>query len=279
MSEMRIQSYQPVSWLPPSGVRESSPVQNVQSAPDDPKTRLIESMIREVPDDASKKQLVRALSFMPTEALARVAEYGTRLEVYDRRQVDPPLPLYAQHLRKPNLSGAYSPTANVVFVDLHNITPLVLLHEFSHALDCALGNPSQSPEWQSARDTSRATRVCIRPYATHNSAEYFADNLAAHLIPDNELPALLAHDWQNGINTAGLQRTEFLANHVNYSHGRQQRADSAAYGLVQKLLQKLPEMPAAPPRPALTPDQYRAVKVAELRARKLQDQKSFSTVS
>ncbi|CAN0509869.1 unnamed protein product, partial [Phaeothamnion confervicola] len=67
------------------------------------------------------------------------------------------------------------------------ITPLVLLHEFSHALDRSLGDVSERDDWKRATQKSLESRACIRPYATRNSAEYFADNLAAHLIPDDKL--------------------------------------------------------------------------------------------
>ena len=40
-------------------------------------------MIRTVPDQGCRVQLQHALQAMPSEALARIAEYGTVLEVYD----------------------------------------------------------------------------------------------------------------------------------------------------------------------------------------------------
>ena len=227
---------------------------------------LIYDMIRVAPNEEARRAVVDALSLMPTEALARVSQYGTRIEVYDRTQAD--LPLYAKHLQKPNLSGAYSPTANVIFFDQHNITPLVLLHEFFHALDRAVGDPSQSQDWQKACEQSRATRVCIRPYATHNSAEYFADNLAAHTIPDDKLPSLMGRDWKLGINTEGLGKDVFVKNHMNYSQGRQAKADPQAYAMAADFLSRLPSLGASAPRPALTPAEYREVKLAELREQK-----------
>lgn len=238
-----------------------NPATRVEAAEPSIQERLIDSMIRHCPDEASRLALIESLRAMPLEALARVAEFGTRLEVWDRRSSE--LPLYAQHLRKPNVLGAYSPTANVVFVDKERITPLILLHEFSHALDSAVGDISQSSPWQSARDQARATRVCIRPYATHNSAEYFADNLAAHLIPDSQLPALLGQRIAQGED-----RQELVRQHAGYSHSRQRQADPQAYSMVAEFLKQLPELAAAPPRPALSPAQYRAVKVAQLQALK-----------
>ena len=234
------------------------------ASPLDPtKCALIDSMVRRLPDEGCRLQLQQALQAMPSEALARIAEYGTVLEVYDKNATD--LPLYAQHLRKPNLDGAYSPTANVVFVDQHNITPLVLLHEVSHALDMALGEPSKNSAWVEGCAQARASRACIRPYATHNSAEYFADNLAAHLIGDGQLPGMLKARLQQ---QPQLDKSQLVKAHLNYCNGRQRQADSTAYGLCADLLQSMPGLSQAAPRPALSPEQYLAVKRAELLARK-----------
>ena len=233
---------------------------------DPTKCALVESMIRTVPNEGCRLELQQALQAMPSEALARIAEYGTVLEVYDKNAAD--LPLYAQHLRKPHLVGAYSPTANVVFVDQHNITPLVLLHEVSHALDMALGEPSKGSGWVEGCPQPRPSRACIRPYATHNSAEYFADNLAAHLIGDAQLPSMLKTRLQQ---QPQLDKTELVKAHVNYCNGRQRLADSTAYGLCADLLQAMPSLPQAAPRPALGAEEYLAVKRAELLARKQQE--------
>lgn len=231
----------------------------VQNQLDSTKCDLIDSMIRSVPGPQQRTQLLEALQLMPTEALARIAQYGTALEVYDKNAAG--LPLYAQHLKKPNCDGAYSPTANVVFVDQQNITPLVLLHELSHALDMALGEVSKNSEWVAGRDQARSTRACIRPYATHNPAEYFADNLAAHLVPDQQLPGLLRARLQQ---QPGLDKMEVVRGHVNYCQGKQKQADSTAFQLCADLLSRLPHLPEAPSRPALTPQQYLEVKRAEL---------------
>lgn len=250
----------PVRFAPARAVAPAS-----ASPLDATKCALIDSMIRTVPDQGCRVQLQQALQAMPSEALARIAEYGTVLEVYDKNAAG--LPLYAQHLRKPHLDGAYSPTANVVFVDQHNITPLVLLHEVSHALDMALGEPSKNSAWVEGCAQARATRMCIRPYATHNSAEYFADNLAAHLIGDSQLPGMLKARLQQ---QPQLDKSELVKAHLNYCHGRQLQADSTAHRLCAELLQAMPGLPQAAARPALSPEAYLAVKRAELLARKQQ---------
>lgn len=253
-----------------SGLANLPPLRALQAtrpaaSPDLDRTKcdLIDSMIRSVPGPTQRQQLQAALQLMPTEALARISHYGTVLEVYDKNQAG--LPLYAQHLRKPNCDGAYSPTANVVFVDQNNITPLVLLHELSHALDMAVGEISKRPEWLNGCAQARASRVCIRPYATHNSAEYLADNLAAHLIPDAQLPSMLGKRLQQ---QPQLDKVELARFHVNYCHGRQQLADPSAFQLCADLLAALPTLPEAKPRPALTPEEYLTAKKTELLARK-----------
>lgn len=220
-------------------------------------------MIRVVPDQQVRRQLHETLQSVPSEALARVAQYGTVLEVYDKNAQE--LPLYAQHLRKPHCDGSYSPTANVVFVDQSNVTPLVLLHEFSHALDMAMGEVSKQASWVDGCARALTTRTCIRPYATRNPAEYFADNLAAHMIEDPKLVGMLQARLRQ---QPGLDKLELARSHVNYSRGRQQKADPTAHQLCAELFAQLPTLPQAPPRPALTPDQYRQVKLAELRQRK-----------
>ncbi|MBN9415400.1 MAG: hypothetical protein J0I12_08155 [Candidatus Eremiobacteraeota bacterium] len=236
------------------------PAKTVEETGLDPtKCDLIDSMIRALPGPEQRQQLQAALQGMPTEALARIAQYGTALEVYDKNA--PGIPLYAQHLKKPNCDGAYSPTANVVFVDQNNITPLVLLHELSHALDMALGEVSKNPEWVAGRDQARATRACIRPYATHNSAEYLADNLAAHLIPDQELPSMLRARLRQ---QPQLDKMEVVREHVNYCQGKQKQVDATAFQLCADLLNALPGLPEALPRPALTPQEYLEAKRAEL---------------
>lgn len=230
---------------------------------DPTKCALIDSMIRVLPNPEARRQLHEALQNVPTEALARVSQYGTALEVYDKNAAG--LPLYAQHLRKPNCDGSYSPTANVVFVDLHNLTPLVLLHEFSHALDMAVGEISRQPEWLEGCAQALAARACIRPYATRNSAEYFADNLAAHLIEDSQLVGMLQARLSQ---QPDLDKRELAQSHLNYSRGRQLKVDPTAHRLCSDFLQKLSALGEAPTRPALTPEAYREIKVAELQRRK-----------
>jgi hypothetical protein len=230
------------------------------------KTALIESMIRVAPNQKAQESMVAALSYLPLEALQRISEFGTKLEVYDKTQSD--LPLYAKHLEKPNLAGAYSPTANVIFVDENNITARILVHESMHALDASLGNPSSQKPWTVARDLARSTRQAIRPYATHNSAEYFADNLAASLFGKEEMTKLLVHDYHHGIGTEGLDKRELVSSHIHYHREGQAQADSLGSKLCSRFWEVLPQYPRAEPKAALTPQEYRTELVERLRRKK-----------
>lgn len=221
------------------------------------KSALIASMVRVSPNEAATEKLIDSLSMLPLEALERVNEYGTRFEVHDKHASD--LPLYARHLAKPNLAGAYSPTANVVFVDQNNITPRILVHETIHALDMALGQPSAQKPWTVARDMARQSRQAIRAYATHNSSEYFADNLAASLFSKESLTRVLAHDLKEQVGTEGLSKEQLIKNHIHYHAEGQQAADPLAAKLCQRFWEVLPGYPRANARPALSPEEYRAV--------------------
>lgn len=248
---------------PPRVGATRQPLPVLERQLDATKCALIDSMIRVIPNPEVRRQLHEALQNVPTEALARVSQYGTALEVYDKNAAG--LPLYAQHLRKPHCDGSYSPTANVIFVDQSNVTPLVLLHEFSHALDMSVGEISRQPDWQQGCAQALASRSCIRPYATRNSAEYFADNLAAHMIDDSQLVGMLQARLRQ---QPGLDKLQLAQSHLNYSRGRQLQVDPSAHQLCAGFLQRLPLLPEAAARPALTPEAYRAVKVAELKQRK-----------
>jgi nucleotide-binding universal stress UspA family protein len=230
------------------------------------KSVLIESMIRVSPNEKATEKLISSLSLLPTEALERIKEYGTRFEVHDKNAES--LPLYARHLTKPNLAGAYSPTANVVFVDQNNITPRILVHESLHALDMALGQPSAQKPWTVARDMARQSRKAIRAYATHNSSEYFADNLAASLFSKEDLTRTLVHDLRTQTGTQGLSKQELVANHAHYHREGQEQADPLAAKLCQRFWEVMPKYPEAKPRPALTPREYKAVLVDRLQKKR-----------
>jgi hypothetical protein len=220
------------------------------------KAALIGDMIRVSPGSEASEKMMKALEFLPTEALERISEYGTKYEIYDKSAND--LPLYAKKLNKANLAGAYSPTANVVFVDQDNITARILVHESLHALDSSLGEPSAQKPWTVARDIARSSRNAIRPYATHNSSEYFADNLAASLFGKSQMTELLVHDYRHQIGTEGLSKEDLVKTHVNYHREGQAQADPLAQKLCDKFWKVLPHYPKANPKPALSPDQYRA---------------------
>lgn len=245
------------------------PMQRVDQAEMSPEARklaLLDAMIRVSPDEQARQKMLDALSHLPQEAVSRIAQYGTCYEVYDKNATD--LPLYARHLQKPNLDGAYSPTANVVFVDQNNITPRVLLHESMHALDMALGEPSAQKPWSVARERAYQSRQAIRPYATLNSSEYFADNLAASLFSKESLSRQLAQDLRDGTAVAGITKQQLVENHAFYHREGQREIDPLGSKLCERFWQVLPNYPRVESRPALTPHEYREVKVAELMRRR-----------
>lgn len=252
-----------------SGQAETTtPAETASISDEAQKANLIESMIRHVPNPEASEKLVASLSVLPLEALGRIAAYGTKLEVYDKNASD--LPLYARHLQKPNLAGAYSPAANVLFVDQDNITPRIMAHEAMHALDMSLGQPSSEKPWTVARDVARSTRKAIRPYATHNSAEYFADNLAASLFDRDTMDSLVRKDWLTGVGVAGLERPQLEGTHQYYHREGQAEVDPLGAKLCEKFWQVLPRYGSVAAKPALTPNQYRAHLVALHAARKRQ---------
>lgn len=247
-------------------LQEVSPADGIQLSDAARKASLIEAMVRVTPGDDATAKLVDVLSMLPAEALERINQYGTKFEIHDKNAEN--LPYYARLLAKPNQAGAYSPTANVVVADQNNITPRILVHEAMHALDMALGQPSAQKPWTVARDMARQTRQCIRPYATHNSAEYFADNLAASLFTKEKLTSVLAHDLRTETGLMGQSKQELLEQHVHYHKEGQQQADPLGAKLCQRFWEVMPQYPTAAPRPALTPEEYKQVLVARARARR-----------
>ncbi len=219
------------------------------------KANLIESMIRVAPTEQTTEQLITSLSHLPLEALERLSAYGTKFEIFDKNADD--LPLYARHLQKPNLDGAYSPTANIVFLDQENITPRILVHESLHALDMATGQQSSTPLWGKARDLARSTQNAIRPYATHNPSEYFADNLAASLFARDTMNQLVSHDWSHNIGVGVQSFKQLHESHSHYHREGQSEVDPVGAKLCKKFWEALPQLKAAPPRPAMSPAEYR----------------------
>ena len=249
-----------------ASVQETQPTDGIQLSDSARKASLIEAMVRVTPNEEATAKLVECLSLLPTEALERIREYGTKFEIHDKNADN--LPYYARLLTKPNQAGAYSPTANVVVTDQNNITPRILVHESIHALDMALGQPSAQKPWTVARDIARQSRQCIRPYATHNSAEYFADNLAASLFTKEKLTSVLAQDLRTKTGLMGQSKQELVANHVHYHKEGQQQADSLAAKLCQRFWEVMPQYPKATPQPALTPEEYKQVLIARARAKR-----------
>lgn len=246
--------------------QSESAVDSARLSPEAQKASLIASMIRVAPSDESVKELTTALDALPQEALERISAYGTKFEVYDKTASG--LPLYARKLQKEHLAGAYSPTANVVFVDQDNITARILVHESLHALDASLGQPSAQKPWTVARDYARSTRQAIRPYATHNSSEYFADNLAASLFSKEQMENIVQADLVKGTGMDGQSQENLLETHAAYHREGQAQADPIASKLCQKFWSVLPQYPSAQARPALSPSEYRAVLVERYHRKK-----------
>lgn len=225
---------------------------------------ILASIIRRAPNQQVRDEVIQALSYFPEGALRRIADFGTRIEVFDPGKES--LPLYAHNLSKPNVAGCYSPRANILAVPTQNISPLVLLHEMAHALDLSLGEVSLDPKWQGAHAMACATRQVVRPYATKNVGEYFAENVAAHLVPDGELKGMLV----KSLPKAGVEPAYYINNHQNYSRGRLAQIDGEGSRLAQEVLQSLHQQPAPKPRPALSEAEYRAEMQSLLKAKKQQ---------
>lgn len=229
------------------------------------KDALVRGMIRVSANSESNQKMIRALRHLPMEALQRISDFGTKIEIHDKEADN--LPLYAQNLRKPYLSGVYSPTANLLVVDKDNVTARVVVHEAMHALDKSLGEPSLQKPWTIARDLARKTRKAIRPYATHNSLEYFADNLAASLFDQATMKAILAEDFRTGTAIGGLSQQDILENHAHYHREGQAEVDPIGSKLCNKFWSVLPQYRAMPTQKALSPEEYRG-KILEMHRRR-----------
>lgn len=219
------------------------------------KEQVILSMIRRVPDSEALTDVVEALSAYPKEALERVRDFGTRVEVYDHDGGEA-FPNYMPTLAHPQVVGAYNTVANVLGIEDDNLSPFVLLHEFAHALDASMGNVSAQPEWKGGHKVASSTNQVIRDYARHDSSEYLAENTTAFLIADEALHPLVEKGLSEQIATEGLSQREYLQMHQNYSTGRLERVDSIGYQLVDQFLASIADAPPPTPLPAMDETQF-----------------------
>ncbi|MCA9790977.1 MAG: hypothetical protein KC910_04250 [Candidatus Eremiobacteraeota bacterium] len=226
-----------------------------QERPGPDKEKLIREMVRSAPDEECVQDVVEALSAYPVEALERVHDYGTRVEVYDFDHGDQ-VPDYLPTLANPNTLGAYNTQANVLGLDRDNLAPFVLLHEFAHALDASLGDLSETPEWKGAHRFAEATDRVVRPYAKHDSAEYLAENTAAFLIADDSLFPLIERGLEEHLGTEGLSEREYMQMNQNFCNGRLKSIDPDGHRLVGQMLEAADDVPALPSRPAMTAEQW-----------------------
>ncbi len=236
-----------------------------EEKPSDEKSALIRGMIRQAPDSETACAVVEALSAYPLEALQRVADYGTKLEIYDFAGGDT-VPDYLPTLAQANSLGAYNTVANILGVDKSDLAPFVLLHEFAHALDASLGNVSELPDWKGAHKLGQFTDRVVRPYAKHDSSEYLAENTAAFLISDEALYPMIEEGFAKGLGTNGMDERSYWQENQNFCKGRLERVDSEGYRLVGDLFGNLAEMAAVDAKPAMTPAEWTAWKAANVKA-------------
>jgi hypothetical protein len=220
-----------------------------------PKEPIIRSMIRRAPDSEAMRDVVEALSAYPQEALERVRDFGTRLEVYDHDGGEE-FPNYMPTLADPRVVGAYNTVANVLGIEDDNLSPFVLLHEFAHALDASMGNVSGQPDWKGGHKVASTTNQVIRDYARHDPSEYLAENTTAFLVADEALYPLVEKGLQENIATAGLSEREYLQMHQNYCKGRLERVDPIGYQLVDQFLASIDDAPAPKTLPAMDENQF-----------------------
>ncbi|MCE7874744.1 hypothetical protein DYH09_30860 [bacterium CPR1] len=218
------------------------------------KEEAIRSMIRRAPDEFSRERVVEALAAYPLEALVRVQAYGTRIEVYDLAGGDA-VPSYLPTLSNPDTLGAYNTKANVLGFDRSNLTPFAVLHEFAHALDMSMGEPSRTPEWRGAHALAANTNQAVRDYAKQDPSEYLAESVAAYLIPDQALVPLIERGLAEERGLGGLDERQYWQMHQNFCRGRLERVDGEGYRLVRELLGQ-DEVPAVAPLPAMSEAQW-----------------------
>lgn len=222
---------------------------------DPEKEAIIRSMIRQAPGQEAVCGVVEALSAYPTDALERVRDFGTKLEIYDPNGGEE-FPNYMPTLKHPQVVGAYNTVANVLGIEKDNLSPFVILHEFAHALDASLGNISDSPEWRGAHNLAVNTNQAIRDYAKHDPSEYLAENTAAYLVSDEALYGLVERGLENNIATAGLSEREYLQLHQNFSKERLERIDPQGFQLVDQLLGTVRKAPPTKPLLAMDENQF-----------------------
>lgn len=219
------------------------------------KEAIIRSMVREAPDCEAICDVVEALSAYPQDALERVRDFGTKLEIYDDENGDE-FPNYMPTLAHPQVVGAYNTVANVLGVEEDNLSPFVLLHEFAHALDASMGDVSEQPHWIGGHKLASSTNQVIRDYAKHDPSEYLAENTSAYLVADEALYDLVGKGLEEGLATEGLSEREYMRMHQNFCNGRLQRVDSRGYELVENLLDSVDDLPAPTPKKAMDETQF-----------------------
>jgi hypothetical protein len=216
------------------------------------KGQIIRSMLRRAPDEEAVCDVVEALSAYPEVALQRVADFGTKLEVYDEDGGDE-FPNYMPTLPDPRVVGAYNTVANVLGLDDDNLSPFVLLHEFAHALDASMGEVSEQGHWKGGHKLAEATNQAVRDYATYNPSEYLAENTAAFLVADEALYPLVEKGLDEGLAIEGLSEREYMRMHQNYCNGRLQQVDPTGYQLVDNMFRSMDQL--APPEPKKAMDE------------------------
>lgn len=226
-----------------------------EEKPSEEKSKLIRSMIRQAPDCEAVEEIVETLSAYPQEALERVADYGTKLEVYD---ADTEVPNYMPTLTQRLVVGAYNTAANVLGAMSHNLSPFVLLHEFAHALDASLGDISEETQWTGGHKVACATDQVVRDYAKLNPSEYFAENTSAYLVSSDANYELVSEGLEKGVALNGMNEREYIRTHQNYSKNRLERQDPNGFRLVEEMFETIEELPEVEPKPAMDEAEFAA---------------------
>ena len=212
-------------------------------------------MIRKAPDCETVCDMVEALSAYPEEALQRVADFGTKLEVYDEDSGDT-YPNYMEALEHPQVVGSFNGAANVLGMEDDNLSPFVLLHEFAHALDLSMGEVSETPEWKGGHQAAWRTNQVVRDYAKVSPSEYFAENTSAFLVDEDSMYELVEEGLREGIAINGMDEREYYRTHQNFSNNRVKNVDPMGYQLVDNMLDSISEMSAPTEQPAMNEAQY-----------------------